>query len=63
MIIIISICSYSLTKISSFSCSGCFQPRVTNFPFLALVRDGPFNFQGYGFFSKKYSDLGGGKKI
>ena len=28
---------YSLTKISSFSCSGCFQPRATNFPFLVLV--------------------------
>ena len=24
-------------KISSFSCSGCFQPRATNFPFLVLV--------------------------
>jgi hypothetical protein len=35
--IIISICSYSLTKISSFSCSGCFQPRATNFSFLVLV--------------------------
>ena len=24
-------------KISSFSCSDCFQPRATNFPFLVLV--------------------------
>ena len=24
-------------KRSSFSCSGCFQPRATNFPFLVLV--------------------------
>jgi hypothetical protein len=28
---------YSLTKISNFSCSGCFQPRAINFPFLVLV--------------------------
>jgi hypothetical protein len=44
MFIIISISSYSLTKISSFSCSGCFQPRATNFPFLvkACIRTPEF---------------------
>jgi hypothetical protein len=31
---------------------------------MQIIRDGPFNFQrgGYGFFLKKYSDFGGGKK-
>jgi hypothetical protein len=30
-----------------------------------VFRDGPFNLKGggYGFFLKKYSDFGGGKKI
>jgi hypothetical protein len=46
-------------------------PRISQMP--ALIRDGPFNFQGgYGFIYKKifwflmmlkkYSDFGGGKK-
>ena len=37
-----------------------FCPDIQN---VHLIRDGPFNSQGgYGFYLKKYSDFGGGKK-